>query len=120
MNNKNIELPEKIMQAIEKIVAASFPTPPFEIIYSIELSARIEGNSENLSEYLGELEEINKFRTPPLPEKIDDQDLLDFLKEVNERENIIFKVVSQSVTNKLKSQKALEQVSKAILESNKT
>lgn len=120
MNNKNIELPEKIIQAIEKIVAASFPTPPIYIIYSIELSDRIEGYPENLSGCFGELEEINKFRMPPLPEKIDDQGLLDFLKEVNERENMVFKVVSQSVANKLKSQKALEQVSKLRLEIDKT
>lgn len=120
MNNKNIKLPEKITQAIEKIVTESFPAPPFEIIYSIELSTRVEGQLKYLSHCSEELSEIEKFRTPHLPEQVDAQALLDYLKQMSERENLIFEAVSQSVSTKMKSDEALGQVSKLMSEMNQS
>lgn len=120
MNNKDIKLPEKITQAIEKIVTASYPTPPFEIIYSIELNTRVEGFPEHLADCSEELAEVNKFRTPHFPELVDEQALLEILKEMQIREKLIFEAVDQSVSTKLKSDEALEQMSKVILEMNQS
>jgi len=113
---KNIELPEKIIQAIEKIVVQTFPTVPFEIIFSFELNARVTEHPEHLSDCFEELSEIEKFRTPRFPEDRDDQAALEFLRQMLERENLIFEAVSQSISTKLQSSEALEQVSKIILE----